>query len=269
MDKRRLHPTPQSRLLSIVVPCLNEEDNLESSINRIFLSAQARELSPEVIIVDDGSTDQTFPIAKRLAEENKDVKVIQLEQNRGIGRAFWEGVKAANNEFVVMLPGDDENDPDEVFRYVSLLEHVDLIVPFVMNTATRSLLRRTVSRLYRFIVNISFGTDFNYTNGTVIYNRSALLTLNAPTNSFFFQTELVIRLSRNYLYAEVPHYIRSRSSGRSTAIGIRSLFRVSYAFFKLLLEMHILRKKGHRLGPFHIPNVTRTFKRMSVTQRDI
>ena len=248
-------------LLSIVVPCFNEEGNLEKVILAITAAAKRHGIVPEIVIVDDGSTDGTRGLAAGLAEANPDIKTIYSEQNLGIGSAFWRGVESSTNEFVVMLPGDGENDPDEVLRYLPLLKDVDLVVPFVVNKSVRNLFRRLISKSYRLIINLCFGTDFNYTNGTIIYSRVALLTLDRPTPGFFFQTELLIRLSRNYLFAEVPHFLVGRNLGKSKALRIRSVFRVAYAFLVLFIEMHVVRSKGRRDVLEDLPPATNTYRR--------
>jgi dolichol-phosphate mannosyltransferase len=248
--------------LSIIVPCFNEELNLVGTIEKIDEAVSKLEIDSELIIVDDASTDQTYLIAAELLQSRNDVVFLKNEKNMGIGHAFWAGVKESKNSFVVMIPGDGENDPTEVLRYLSLVDHVDVVIPFVMNTHVRGWMRRFVSRLYRSIINLSFGTDFNYTNGTVIYNRAALMTLKAPTGSFFYQTELLVRLSRNYLYAEVPQFIETRDDGVSKAISIRSLRRVIWAFLKLMFEMHILHAKGRRVTQEDFPQGTRTYERL-------
>ncbi|MDY0084177.1 MAG: hypothetical protein RBR74_13415, partial [Ignavibacteriaceae bacterium] len=69
--------------------------------------------------------------------------------------------------------------------------------------------------LYRFIINLSFGTNVNYTNGTVFYHRSILKGYNLESYGFFYQANIVIKLIRQgYLYAEVPNFLSVRASGK-------------------------------------------------------
>ena len=85
---------------------------------------------------------------------------------------------------VTMLPGDNENDPWETLRYLKLLEHVDIVIPFVFNKEVRSLFRNALSFIYRFIINTTFVVNFNYTNGTVLYRKSILKELNYRSVGF-------------------------------------------------------------------------------------
>lgn len=56
--------------------------------------------------------------------------MVKHDRPLGIGASFWDGVDHANGDIVVMLPGDNENDSREIFRYLELLEQVDIVIPF-------------------------------------------------------------------------------------------------------------------------------------------
>ena len=102
----------------------------------------------------------------------------------------------SSRDVVVMFPGDNENDPDDALEFYPVINSVDIIVPFIHNFNVRSFKRRLISRLYRFIVNTSFGIHLNYTNGTVFYRRRILEGIKLSSRGFFYQTELLIKLIR-------------------------------------------------------------------------
>ena len=129
-----------------------------------------------------------------LLKKNKLVSKIKHIYPQGIGISFWDGLDNAKGDIVVMLPGDNENDPWEIFRYLGLLEHVDIIIPFIFNKETRSIFRNVLSYIYRFIINMSFGINLNYTNGTVFYRRCILSDIELRSFGFFYQAELLIKL---------------------------------------------------------------------------
>lgn len=80
-----------------------------------------------------------------------------------------------------MLPGDAENDAYEILRYLPLMEHVDIVIPFIYNKNVRSRKRRIISKFYKGIINLSFGRMLNYMNGSVMYRKCVLqnITLKA------------------------------------------------------------------------------------------
>lgn len=231
--------------LSIIIPCLNEEANVEAAVRRALVSLDRFAISGEVIVVDDGSCDKTSERARALIQEDGRIRVLRHEKSQGIGAAFWSGAKEARKQYVVMMPGDNENDPDEVLIYFPLFCEVDVIVPFVVNAEVRSRARRIVSSLYRLIINLSFGTHLNYTNGTVMYNRSILMDMELRSKGFFYQAELLVRLIRKgYLFAEVPTFLEERKGGKTKALTFEALRRLTGGYFKLLWNVHIVRLVG-------------------------
>jgi len=144
-----------------------------------------------------------------------------------------------------------------------MARHVDIIVPFIHNIDVRSYKRRLLSSCYRFIINMSFGTNLNYTNGTIIYNRKVLLTVEPVSKGFFYQAEMLIRLIRGgYLYAETPHFLSKRSHGQSKATSLMSLVNVIQDYLRLMINVHVKTQVGHTDKPLHENSVTR--KRLSL-----
>ena len=248
--------------LSVVMPCLNEEDNVASAI-RSTLSAFARHnIEGEIVVINDGSSDGTAAVVRALMERHPNVRLIEHTRPMGIGASFWDGVRNARNDFVTIFPGDDENDPDDALLCYYLTRDVDIIVPFILNVEVRSVWRRLISSLYRFIINISFGTNLNYTNGTVIYNRAILESVTLKSSGFFYQAELLIKLIRaGYLYAETPHFLSRRGSGKTKALSLKSFLEVTRGYLSLVWEVHVLHRAGFADVPIDPRSATYRRKR--------
>ena len=224
--------------ITAVMPSLNEERNLEAAVRNVVASYEHLGIRGEIVIVNDGSTDGTGKLAEELKTRHPFIQVVHHDRPQGIGGSFWDGVMAAGGEVVVMIPGDGENDAGEILRYLPLMEHVDLVVPYVFNRQVRSWARRKLSNLYRGIVNLTFGTTLNYMNGTVLYRTAILRDLDLKARGFFYQTELLIKcIRRGYLYAEVPYALLQRAAGRSKATSLRSLMNVMKAYLTLLADV--------------------------------
>lgn len=247
--------------ISIVMPCLNEEANIADSVKNTLIAFDRHGIDGEIIIIDDGSVDDTYNISKQLTQADSRVSLIRNQRNLGIGASFLVGIRAAKNDLVSMFPGDNENDAYDALRYISIMDSVDILVPFVQNVEVRSRFRRVVSSLYRLIINISFGMNLNYTNGTVIYNRKILGHLNDISSGFFYQAEILIRLIRiGYLYAETPHLLNTRNSGKTKAITLRSFLNVSISYLRLFAYVHVSRSIGRTDLP--IIKETATYRRI-------
>ena len=230
--------------LTVVMPALNEEDNIAAAVESCLAGFAEFGIEGEIVAIDDGSSDRTGSILAELARRDSRVRVLTHPAPRGIGASFWDGIEAAASPAVVMLPGDNENDPAEIFRYLGLLDHVDIVVPFVFNRAARSPWRVLLSRLFRLIVNASFGTHFNYTNGTCLYRRSILKDLGSREPGFFYQTDILVRLARRgYLFAEVPYRLGGRHAGRAKAVSWASLKQVVRGYARLLGDLRLAAPK--------------------------
>jgi len=234
--------------ITIIMPALNEEKNILPAIDNTLSAFGEFGINGEIIVIDDGSVDSTPVLIRRKMQENPNtIRVITHRKPEGIGASFWDGVAEAKGEVVCMIPGDNENDPWEIMRYVELLNHVDIVIPFIYNKWVRSLFRNALSFIYRFIINTTFGVTLNYTNGTVLYRRSILLDLKYKSKGFFFQTDALIRLvKKGYLFAEVPYRLGLRNAGTSKALTFPSFFQVARGYLRLVKDIYFSR--GIRLN---------------------
>ena len=238
--------------LSIILPAFNEEDNLEPTMAHLIETLEKCNLDWQIILINDGSTDRTGEIVQSLTSGQLRIMVIHHKQNMGIGYCFREGIRNANKDIVTWLPADGENNPEDLFKYLILLEQTDIVVPFVRNTQIRPLLRRFLSKFYIWIINLSFGTKFNYTNGNILYRRKIFDNIALQSDGFFFQTECLIKaINKGYKFIEVPVYLKERRCGFSKAITIKHLCVLIKEFIMLFFVMHGM---GFQRKFTHSPN---------------
>lgn len=230
--------------ISVIMPVLNEKESVIASINNTLVAFDDLGIKGEVIVVNDGSTDNTPKLIEQKIGENDRIRMISHKKPEGIGSSFWDGVDNARFDIVTILPGDNENDPWETLRYINLLEHVDIVVPFAYNKNIRSLLRNVLSFLYLFIVNTTFMTDFKYTNSTVIYRKSILKQLKHRSYSFFYQADILIRTAKEgYLSIEVPYRLGLREAGKSKLVSFSSLWKGAKEYLRLVKDIYLSRVK--------------------------
>ncbi len=224
---------------SVIMPALDEEKNITFAIRNALEAIDHFGINGEIIAINDGSSDRTAALIKSYMGCDPRVRLISHVRPMGVGASFWDGVDQAQGKFVVMLPGDNENDPMEIFRYHTLLKSVDIVIPFAFNKHVRSIWRNALSFIYRFIINTTFLVNFNYTNGTVLYRKALLDELEFRSSSFFFQTDILVRtIKRGYLFAEVPYRLDLRSEGVSKAVTFPSLFMVIWGYLRLTRDIY-------------------------------
>lgn len=226
-------------LITIVLPALNEEGAIATVIQEIVDAYTRLSIKGEILVINDGSTDGTKQIVEDFQKEYLFIRLINHEKPHGVGPSTWEGFKAAHGELVTCLPADGENDPSEILRYVPLMQHVDMVVPFILNPEVRPRYRLYISRFYKLIINVTFGCLINYMNGCVLYRKSILDVIQPRTSGFFLQTEILIKgIKAGFLYAEVPFAIFPRTAGESKALGFKSLGRVISGYFSTVLAIY-------------------------------
>ena len=243
--------------VSVIMPALNEEKNITSAINNTLASFKEFNIEGEVIVINDGSRDRTPDLVREAMQVDSRVRIVNHEKPKGIGVSFWDGVDNARGDIVVALPGDNENDPGEIFRYLRLLDDVDMVVPFVYNKRARTLFRKALSSLLMTILNTTFRVHFRYTSGTVLYRKSILDNLDYRCSSFFLGTDTLVRLTkRGYLFAEVPYKLGSRGSGRSKATTLSNSLQVIKEYFRLVKDMYFTGRERTKRHSFSRDSVS-------------
>jgi dolichyl-phosphate beta-glucosyltransferase len=133
---------PMIPAISIVIPAFEEEERLGESLRRILAFIETEKLSAELIIVDDGSRDQTAATGEAVCAEFPDVrtKVIRYEKNRGKGFAVKTGLEAAGGEIAIFSDADLSTPIEELYKLVKPIETGEYDVTFGSRALDRSLI---------------------------------------------------------------------------------------------------------------------------------
>jgi glycosyltransferase involved in cell wall biosynthesis len=107
--------------ISIVVPVLDEEESLPILVERLMGAGNGLDLR-QIVLVDDGSRDRSWEVMRRLAGEHPMVTAIRLRRNFGKSTALNIGIAAATGAIVVTMDADLQDDPDELPRFIALIE---------------------------------------------------------------------------------------------------------------------------------------------------
>lgn len=136
--------------LSIVIPLLNEEESLPELLAWIERVMQANHFSYEVIMIDDGSTDNSWKVIERLSEANPNIKAIKFQRNYGKSPALNEGFKAAQGEVVITMDADMQDSPDEIpeLRRMLLEGNYDIVSGWKKKRYDNKLTKNIPSKLF-------------------------------------------------------------------------------------------------------------------------
>ena len=115
--------------LSIAIPLFNEDESLPHLMEWIEKVMQANNYSYEVIMVDDGSTDDSWEVIQALSKNNNAVKGIRFQRNYGKSAALNEAFKAAQGDVIITMDADMQDSPNEIpeLRRMILEENFDIV----------------------------------------------------------------------------------------------------------------------------------------------
>jgi len=116
--------------LSIFFPFWNEEKNIEGVVRKAIPVVEEIEEKWEIIIVDDGSSDNTLSIAEKIKNENENIVIASHTPNRGYGAALKEGFEKAKYKIIVFTDGDLQFDFSQVTRFLEKIDKADIVIGY-------------------------------------------------------------------------------------------------------------------------------------------
>jgi glycosyltransferase involved in cell wall biosynthesis len=165
--------------LSLVIPVYNEADSLEPLVGEIDAALAPSHQPFEIVFVDDGSTDGSFAVMRRLAEARADVRVVKLRRNFGKSAALSHGFAASRGDVVVTMDGDRQDDPAELGRLMAPLDDGYDLVSGWKQRRQDPISKTLPSRLFNWTVRSTTGIqlhDFNC--GLKAYRREVIETIS-------------------------------------------------------------------------------------------
>ena len=183
--------------ISVIVAALNEERNIERTVEKVVESANRFFDDFEVLIFDDGSTDRTGEIADRLAVTDDKIRAFHHSRPHNLGGVFRHGLKQAVMNYLILVNGKNDVTTKSLDTIFALHGKADLVVPFIANIGERPLSRRIISHAFTFVLNLSFGLRLKYFNESVLHIRENLSGIKIRTDSYAFQAETLIKLIKS------------------------------------------------------------------------
>lgn len=230
--------------LSLVITLLNEEENIAPLLEQIH--AALVDIDYEVILVDDGSTDQTVSQIKLHADER--VKLIELRQNYGQSTAMAAGIDYSQGEYVVLLDGDLQNDPADIPMMLNMIETGpwDMVAGNRANRKDGFMLRKLPSKLANRLIRKLTGVYIKDYGCTLkIFKREIAKNLGLYGELHRFIPVLAKLQGARITQVDVNH--RARQFGKSK-YGINRTFKVVSDLLLILFFQKYLSRPMHIFG---------------------
>jgi len=218
-------------ILSVVVPFFDEEESIQKVCEELRqVLSREREVTWELIMVDDGSKDRTPQLMDDLAVRYEDFRALHLKPNSGQSAALEAGFEVALGEFIATLDGDGQNDPSDISRLLNLLkaDGVDMICG-VRQRRADNLIRRLSGRIANRVRSAVLKDNITDVGCSLrIFRRECMKRVRFFRNAHRFFPALFIMAG--FTVAETPVNHRPREHGTSKyGAGINSRLWVGIA----------------------------------------
>ena len=180
----------------------------------------------ELILVNDGSTDQTGPLIDSLAASMQEVMAIHHPSPQGVNQSFLEALDQAHFPYMTLLPGDHAYNTEGLRHMFEAVGTVDLVISYRTNQVeTRTKMRVFLSLLYGKIINLLFGNNIRDYHSAVVYPVAITRQIPVESKGYLYGMEMLVKLlRRGVTYVEVPVVLNvDTAPGKSRSLRWKTL----------------------------------------------
>lgn len=204
----------------MALPAYNEAENLPLMVAEVVTAVQPLVDELELIVVDDGSQDNTAVVVQQLSQQYPQLRLVQHEQNKGYGTAVWTGLTSASKELIFFTDADRQFDLHEIGRLLEQIAQADLVVGY-RQPRRDPFMRRLNGRGWSWLVTMLFGyTARDIDCAFKLMRRQVVdhLWHEVQSGGATFSAEFLVRARRaGFRLAEAPVYgHRPRVAGNPT-----------------------------------------------------
>ncbi|TKJ42540.1 cell wall biosynthesis glycosyltransferase [candidate division LCP-89 bacterium B3_LCP] len=223
-----------SKSLTIFFPCFNEEGNVQKAVEAAIEAAQLITDDYEVIVVNDGSVDQTGPIADKIAAENDRVRVVHHGNNRGYGIALQSGYRNASKDAVFYTDGDLQFDIKEITKLWPLLDDYDVVTGYRIKRMD-PFIRKLNSYGWTSLTKMLFGLPVRDVNCAFkLFRREVIADMELKSEGALIDAEVFARAKKaDYRITEIGVHHYPRQTGSQTGANPLVIFVAFWELFKL------------------------------------
>ncbi len=231
--------------ISLFFPCYNEEDNIETTIKKALNVLRSLTDTFEIIVVDDGSHDQTEKIVKSLIKEEKRIKLIQHPRNRGYGAVLRTGLKNARYDLICFTDADGQFDFSQIKKMLPLINDAEVVIGY--RRKRRDAFHRLVNaKIYGVVIRLFFGLKVRDVDcGFKLFQKKVIDDIEIEARGALASAEILVKIkSKGYRIKEIGVDHFPRFGGKSTGANLRVIFKAAKELFKFFPKLFKLRLKN-------------------------
>ena len=215
-------------------PCYNEQDNVGRTTQRAVEVLEELGADFEIILVNDGSADETGVRADAIAAGDKRVRVVHHPQNMGYGAALQSGIKAARKELIFFTDGDGQFDIGEIKLLLPLIMQNDIVCGYRLDRKD-PLMRKLNGWMWTKLVNLLFGMNIRDIDCAFKLFRAEIFEgVKLSSGGALISAEILARAARRgFRIAEVGVHHYPRTAGKQTGAKPAVIIRAFKELFKL------------------------------------
>lgn len=217
------------RSLSVIVPAYCERENILDTLENVTRALEPLSLPHEILVIDDGSTDDTAALVEASLSRFPSVRLLANERNMGFGWSYRRGVDAASLGYIVMVHGDNAWGFETLREFFSHVGEADVIIGYTRRMArSRTWQRLAISKTFTLLVNLITQRWLTYYNGLQIHRADVLKSLRIESSGYGFQAEVLVKSLRLApTFIEVPMDLIERTQGESKAFRLSNAIDVA------------------------------------------
>ncbi len=225
--------------ITFFIPCLNEEKNITNTLKNLYSILNELNLSFEVIVCDDNSKDKTSEIVQNFIENYKldNLKIINNIKTFGLGRNYIDCAFKARGKHYMLINGDNAEPTDTIRAILMKINNADMIIPYFAKLDKRSIVRKSTSNTFTFLVNFISGFKIPYYNGPVLHKTYNVMRWSPDTHGYAYQAEIITRiLIEGGNFESVKINNNPRSEGKSKAFSFQNILSVMHSLLQIFLR---------------------------------
>lgn len=229
--------------LTIFFPCYNEALNVGKMIEQAVKIGEYYGVDYEVLVVDDGSRDESVSIIESWIKKNPHVRLIRHEKNQGYGAALRTGLKNAKKDLIFLVDGDNQFQLSDIEKLFSMIDSGDVVTGYRIKRQDNGF-RVIKGKLWTGLNRVLFGIPVRDVDCAFkLFRKKTIDAIDLKSNYLLIHSEILARIQRQGFKIKeigVPHY--PRQAGKATATAFSSVLKTFVELSRLYFDIHRSRK---------------------------